>query len=273
MRNNRAISAFHGRRGSNSTNADRSNAGHGLESSVSTNSQHPCFVRIREFGNKQSASASLQRPSQGVTGKRQRIFNVRSQSADVDCPRLRTCHRPELAVHLNRQRSVRAAASPFPLCRQQISRFTSKSFPPMTSFDPTAVRKAVEEFSPRRPQKFQDLLPAKDVITELRQKRASYRSIADLLSQHCLPTSKTAIAVFCHQVLGETVRPRKRPSRKRPPAPTSANGGETTTDAVPAAEAGQSTETPTATNDNEAPPPRTRGPRIAQVRVLKPQST
>ena len=143
----------------------------------------------------------------------------------------------------------------------------------MSSFDPTAVRKAVEEFTPRRPQKFQDLLPAKDVITELRQKRASYRSIADLLSQHCLPTSKTAIAVFCHQVLGEAVRPRKRPSRKRLPAPTSANGSETTTDAVPMAEAGQSAETPTATNGSEALPPRTRGPRIAQVRVLKPQST
>lgn len=44
----------------------------------------------------------------------------------------------------------------------------------MSSFDPTAVRKAVAEFTPRRPEKFQDLLPAKDVITELRQKRASY---------------------------------------------------------------------------------------------------
>jgi len=85
----------------------------------------------------------------------------------------------------------------------------------MSTFDPTTVRKAVEEFTPRRPQKFQDLLPAKEVIAELRQKGASYRSIADLLTQHCLPISKTAIAVFCHQVLGETVRPRKRPGRKR----------------------------------------------------------
>src|SRR5437899_3377620 len=94
----------------------------------------------------------------------------------------------------------------------------------MSSFDPGAVRKAVEEFTPRRPQKFQDLLPAKDVITELRQKRASYRSIADLLTQHCLPTSKTAIAAFCHQVLGEGVRSRKRPARKRPTVSTPPNG-------------------------------------------------
>src|SRR2546426_1750216 len=90
----------------------------------------------------------------------------------------------------------------------------------MSTFDLSTVRKAVEEFTPRRPEKFQDLMPAKDVIAELRQKRASYRSIADLLTQHRLPTSKTAIAMFCHQVLGEGVRPRKRPGRRRPPVPS-----------------------------------------------------
>src|SRR5881296_1289680 len=97
----------------------------------------------------------------------------------------------------------------------------------MSSFDPATVRKAVDEFTPRRPQKFQDLLPAKDVIAELRQKRASYRSIADLLTQHCLPTSKTAIAMFCHQVLGENVRPRKRPRRRKPFVPAASNGDAT----------------------------------------------
>ena len=61
----------------------------------------------------------------------------------------------------------------------------------MSSFDPAAVRKAVEEFTPRRPQEFDDLIPAKDVFTELRQERASYRCIRDLLTQHCLATSKT----------------------------------------------------------------------------------
>src|SRR5256884_8982107 len=92
----------------------------------------------------------------------------------------------------------------------------------MSSFDPTVVRKAVAEFTPSRPQRFQDLFPAKDVIAELRQKRASYRAIAELLTKHCLPTSKTAIAVFCHEVLGEVVRPRRRPGRKRTPG--SSNG-------------------------------------------------
>ncbi|HEU5125117.1 MAG TPA: hypothetical protein VFW05_13770 [Verrucomicrobiae bacterium] len=140
----------------------------------------------------------------------------------------------------------------------------------MSAFDPATVRKAVDEFTPRRPEKFQDLMPAKDVIIELRQKRASYRSIADLLTQHCLPTSKTAIAMFCHQVLGENVRPRKRPGRKKPPVPSAS------TDEPPphqATDTHQSNEQPVNLNGEEAQPTRTRGPRIAQVRMVKPQST
>src|SRR5271156_1103215 len=119
---------------------------------------------------------------------------------------------------------MRVATSPCPYGRQKISRFKFKPFKFMTTFDSADVRKAVAEFTPRRPQKFQDLIPAKDVIVELRQKSASYRSIADLLTQHCLPTSKTAVAMFCHQVLNENIRPRKRPVRKRPPASLSPNG-------------------------------------------------
>lgn len=143
----------------------------------------------------------------------------------------------------------------------------------MSSFDPAAVRKAVEEFTPRRPQKFQDLLPAKEVITELRLKRASYRSIADLLTQHCLPTSKTAIAVFCHQVLGEGVRPRKRPSRKRSSISTPANGEATMPEPAVASDGGAPVGAATNTENSETPQARTRGPRIAQVRMLKPQNT
>ena len=139
----------------------------------------------------------------------------------------------------------------------------------MSTFDPATVRKAVEEFTPRRPQKFQDLLPAKDVIVELRQKRASYRSIADLLTQHCLSTSKTAIAMFCHQVLGENVRPRKRPTRRKPPVPAVSTDEPTPHQAVDTHQPVEPTANP---NGNEPQPARSRGPRIAQVRMLKPQS-
>lgn len=140
----------------------------------------------------------------------------------------------------------------------------------MSAFDPVTVRKAVEEFTPRRPEKFQDLIPAKEVIVELRQKRASYRSIADLLTQHCLPTSKTAIAMFCHQVLGENVRPRKRPSRRKPPVP-SASVEETTPHQATGAQ--QLGEASVNGNVEETQPVRTRGPRIAQVRMIKSQGT
>ena len=143
----------------------------------------------------------------------------------------------------------------------------------MSTFDPNEIRKAVEEFTPLRPQKFQDLLPAKDVITELRHKRASYRSIADLLTQHCLPTSKTAIAVFCHQVLGENVRPRKRPGRKRPSITTPADEEAATPESAPASDSSPPAESATKPDEGENPQIRSRGPRIAQVRMLKPQST
>lgn len=139
----------------------------------------------------------------------------------------------------------------------------------MASFDPATVRKAVAEFTPRRPEKFQDLIPAKEVIAELRQKRASYRAIAELLTQHCLPTSKTAVAVFCHEVLGEIVRPRRRPGRKRPVVSvvtTPETAHQQSADSQPPAE-------PTIGGNGEDAPLRSRGPRIAQVRMLKPQTT
>jgi hypothetical protein len=142
----------------------------------------------------------------------------------------------------------------------------------MTSFNAATVRQAVAEFTPLRPQKFQDLLPAKEVIVELRQKRASYRSIADLLTQHCLPTSKTAIAMFCHQVLGENIRPRKRVARKRPSIFASANGALSAPDSPVPGEIGSPVETHENLNGNGTPLAHPRGPRIAQIRKLNLQS-
>jgi hypothetical protein len=140
----------------------------------------------------------------------------------------------------------------------------------MPSFDPTTVRKAVDEFTPLRPQRFQDLLPAKEVIRELRQKRASYRAIAELLTQHCLPTSKTAIATFCHEILGEIIRPKRRTYRKRAfSLGPNGNGN------------GSPAELPAVTNagpkadekEDEAPTNRKHGPRIARVRMLNQEGS
>ena len=145
----------------------------------------------------------------------------------------------------------------------------------MSSFDPASVRQAVAEFTPRRPQRFQELAPAKEVIAELRQKRASYRAIAELLTQHCLPISKTAVAAFCHEVLGEIVRPRRRPGRKRI-ASTSSPIVETAVTGAPATatEAGAASLPPSDDPEvDQTRPVRPRGPRIAQVRMVTTPNT
>jgi hypothetical protein len=143
----------------------------------------------------------------------------------------------------------------------------------MPTFDSVTLRKAVAEFTPDRPQKFQELIPAKEVIAELRQKRASYRAIAELLTQHCLPTSKTAIAVFCHELLGEIVRPHRRTGRRRPTV--SASTGLDGCDSAPPRPTGGSPkeQPPANSNGGEKPQTHTHGPRIAQVRMLTPKST
>jgi hypothetical protein len=137
----------------------------------------------------------------------------------------------------------------------------------MTSFNPNTIRKAVEEFTPRRPEKFQELIAAKDVILELRRKRASYRSIADLLTRHCLPTCKTSVALFCHKILGETVRPYRRPAYQPPAAVEAPAREELAAPVAPPAETN-----PAVRAGNGAPPSnQPRGPRIAQIRRAKPQ--
>jgi hypothetical protein len=135
----------------------------------------------------------------------------------------------------------------------------------MTAFDPTTVRRAVSEFAPLRPERFRELAVAKDFIIELRQKRASYRSIADLLTRHSLPVSKTAVAEFCHEVLCEPARCQKHRQRKRPPiSDSSASESPSQVALTPVP--------PTTGNPGENQQPRVRGPRIAQIRMLKPQN-
>jgi hypothetical protein len=167
---------------------------------------------------------------------------------------------------------VRGTAAASPHLGRPVFQIAFKLAHIMNTFDPSAVRKAVAEFTPLRPQKFQDLIPAKEVIIELRQKRASYRSIADLLSQHFLPTSKTAIAMFCHQVLGENIRPRRRMVRKRPPVFTLPSGAIPVPDSPVPDETGSLTEVHDNLNGNGAPLAQPRGPRIAQIRKLNPQN-
>jgi len=249
---------------------DRQRTGRSCGSSVSADGPQPRPVHAIRRGSNQSGAATRTRSQLAARRQRQRTRTVCRQAAIRNCPRPGPRSQPAQAVKPNGQRLVQTCASTWPARGLSVSRFTSAACKPMSSFDPTTVRKAVEEFTPPRPQKFQDLLPAKEVITELRQKRASYRSIADLLTQHCLPTSKTAIAVFCHQVLGESIRPRRRPGRKRACVSIAPNGEATRPESPPASGVlGEPVPNLGSGGDSQA---RTRGPRIAQVRVLKPQS-
>jgi hypothetical protein len=127
----------------------------------------------------------------------------------------------------------------------------------MPTFDPVALRKAVAEFTPARRSKFHDLTIAREFILELRKKGASYPAIAELLTQHGLPTTRSTIAAFCHTQLRERVRRRRKkvtaPDSRRTPAPTpSSLQDHLQGDAQPTAH-----------------PPGSHGPRIAKLRYAK----
>ena len=142
----------------------------------------------------------------------------------------------------------------------------------MPSLDPTALRHEASGFRPPRPPRFQDLTPAKEVIVELRQRRASYRAIAEFLTQHSLPTSKSAIAAFCHELLGEVIRPRRKAIRKRAPSGAAQNHPPQEKPATLSPALAHPLGTPPPFQTAPAPGPTSRGPRIAQVRMIKPQN-
>ena len=219
-----------------------------------------------------ATATAAQAPGRSTTADWRWTQTVRVQSAAADtlCPD--HCHGSNLSASFTWPWNVRVAASSQPFHRHCVSQFQSESIRRMSTFDPATVRKAIAEFRPRRPQQFQDLFPAKQVITELRQKRASYRAIAELLTQHCLPTSKTHIAMFCHQVLGEIVRPYRRPARKRQAALPRPNGDQTSSAPAQRMDLHPPGESSVALSSVENSAGRARGPRIAQVRMHKPQS-
>ncbi len=181
----------------------------------------------------------------------------------MDWPRTRICHAFVTASESSRH--FQTGSIPFATVHRQT---LANCFQRMSTFDSNPIQKAVTEFTPKRPAKFQELLAAKELIAELRRKRASYESIADLLTQHCLPISKSAIAMFCHEVLGESVRSRRRPGKKRLSVlPRAENQplepAKTNSSAMPPAPIANA-------NGSENPATRSRGPHIAKIELLKP---
>ena len=96
----------------------------------------------------------------------------------------------------------------------------------MTSFDPATVRQAVAEFTPLRPQKFQDLSPGEGMSSSRIEAEGAplIAPLPNCSRNIACRSSKTAIATFCHQVLTvklfahadgdriENARPRLSPS-------------------------------------------------------------
>jgi hypothetical protein len=134
-----------------------------------------------------------------------------------------------------------------------------------TTPDLESLRKAIQEYQPdpsRIP--FSNLKPFHNSIVELRGKNASYAAIADLLMQNGVKTSRARVAEYGRIVLeGGKSRKRRKPARTAPAAA-----------AQPAPVTPVPTPVPTG---NVTPPPkedspyRSRGPHIANVRMMSPE--
>jgi hypothetical protein len=71
---------------------------------------------------------------------------------------------------------------------------------------------AVKNYVPKVSAKWKKLLSLKEGITELRRKRASYRTIAEILRNMDVPVSHVTVGRFCRHVsksMPRRVQPRK----------------------------------------------------------------
>ena len=142
--------------------------------------------------------------------------------------------------------------------------------------DLEGLRKAVQGFraNPHRVP-FNGLKPVHDSIAELRRQNVSYSAIAELLQQHGVKTSRARVAEYGRIVLeGGKSRKRCKRTRTMPAANTPA-----TPQSAPVVAAKPTPATPvpiTAPAFNVPPPPeeyspyRSRGPHIANVKMMTP---
>jgi hypothetical protein len=140
--------------------------------------------------------------------------------------------------------------------------------------DLESLHKAVQEFRPvphRVP--FNGLKPVHDSIMELRKQNVSYAAIAELLEQHGVKTSRARVAEY-GRIFLEGGKKRKRRNRAKT---TPAANIPATPQNAPAVVAKPAPATPpaTAVTSDVPPPPNeyspycSRGPHIANVRMLK----
>ena len=142
--------------------------------------------------------------------------------------------------------------------------------------DLESLPKAVQECRPD-PQRipFSILKPFHDSIATLRDKQASYSVIAELLQQNGVKTSRARVAEYGRIVLEDG---KKRKRRKRVKTAPAVNVP-ATPQSAPALAAKPSPAMPaptTAPANNVTPPPKedspyhSRGPRIANVKMMTP---
>jgi hypothetical protein len=140
---------------------------------------------------------------------------------------------------------------------------------PQPTPDLELLRKAIQEFRPN-PHRvpFNNLKSFHEFIVMLRAKRASYRSVADLLEKHGVKTSRARVAEYGRIVL-DGGKSRKRRKRAKT---ASATNTLVTPASVPAAPT-KPVPAPTVPAEEFPPSPtenssyRSRGPRIARIRM------
>jgi len=144
---------------------------------------------------------------------------------------------------------------------------------PTTSIpDLEGLRKAVQEFQPNpRRLPFTNLKTVHDSIAKLRQQQVSYATIAELLRQHGVRTSRARVAEYGRIVL-DGGKSRKRRKHAKSMAVINISAASQSTPAVEAKPL-PATIPPNNVSSwtREDPAFVTRGPRIAKIEMLSPE--
>ncbi len=139
-----------------------------------------------------------------------------------------------------------------------------------TTPDLDALHKAVQEFQPAPSRiPFHALKPFHEFIVMLRAKRASYRSVAELLEKHGVHTSRARVAEYGRIILAGGKRRKRRKFARN----MLADNAPTTPQSVPTEALKAAPKIIMAVANNVPPPPngnfsyKSRGPRIAKIEL------
>ncbi len=142
------------------------------------------------------------------------------------------------------------------------------------------LQEAVRNYAQPASQKYNVLAEVRECISELRSKKASYQTIRSLLHDTAgIEVSHQTIARYCREVLDmKHVRKAAKKSGASSPASKSAHGGQSSpsqSESIPPSPATPNAEMPQADLpiSSESSQPRTRGPRIAHIRMLDGTTT